>query len=60
MSLKARVERLERDTSRNPAPPMIWMNEGETADEAMAWAGLPPNADVIVCRWRTESEAADA
>lgn len=59
MSLKARVERLERDTSRNPAPPMIWMNEGETAEEAMAREGLPPDADVIVCRWWTAEEAAD-
>lgn len=56
MTLKSRIERLERDHSRNPAPPMIWMNEGESVEEARAKAGLQPDDPVIVVRWRSEAE----
>ena len=55
MSLKTRIERLEQG-SRKTAPTLLWMDEGQSVEEARAKAGLQPDDPVIVFRWRSEAE----
>ena len=56
MSLKSRIERLEQG-SRKTAPTLLWMDEGQSVEEARAKAGLQPDDPVIVFRWMTAAEA---
>jgi len=56
MSLKSRLERLEQG-SRKHTPTLLWIDEGETVEEARAKAGLQPDDPVIVFRWMTDAEA---
>ena len=56
MSLKTRIERLEQG-SRKTAPTLLWMDEGQSVEEARAKAGLQPDDPVIVFRWMTAAEA---
>lgn len=56
MSLKSRIERLEQG-SRKTAPTLLWMDEGQSVEDARAKAGLQPDDPVIVFRWRSEAEA---
>ena len=56
MSLKTRIERLEQG-SRKTAPTLLWMDEGQSVEEARTKAGLNPDDPVIVFRWRSAAEA---
>ena len=55
MSLKTRIERLEQG-SRKTAPTLLWMDEGQSVEEARTKAGLHPDDPVIVFRWMTAAE----
>ena len=57
--LKARVDKLEARRCSS-APVLLWMDEGETVEQARAKAGLSQDDPVIAFRWRSDAEEQQA
>lgn len=57
MNLKNRLERLERRTESTRTR-YVWLDAGETQEEALARLGRSPRyaESVVFIRWMTESE----
>jgi hypothetical protein len=56
MNLHRRLTKLEERTSEDQ-PAVVWMNPGETQEEARNKAGIKDNQTVIFVRWHSSEVA---